>query len=546
SPALPAAAAAAPDPLEAPAAAIRVVSRDGGALRSAVAAASRFIDHPGTIRGLYDGSADRGSAAEPVAEGSSPSGSGLESSSGPRGHASGHHGIPTFRSLHAPVGERITHFYGNFADMMRDTMLPVVLVAALGLVAAGIASSRHESVRAQTYPLGFSEISQIEKDARYAGRGPIGPVTRYLTGTNDFVMKVMESYNEANDKSYIGRTAHEFAFNLDNRINYKFHRYEIQDYFKDLPGQAQAARAELAPFVRAKADIDAADAHLSRAWRESHTNHYHTHRWTTTEKNADGKGTHEEPHEEQVYDDTTHSYTYDAAEGAAGSAQLSAAIAADGALNFTETIPTASKTNAEGEYAADVSRKAERSKKGRLNEKELLAISQAWKTGSTLLNDLPAVESNWSALHGGAKDWSGARKTAQSDSYNTTSETDPGPEEYRVAKQVLGNGERFSEAVGEVIQGIDYTERNTPVVEKKVHQLIGAELDHVKGENPKKLTAEIVEISRNMYTTNFKKGLDFQRFRWDMVALLGALGALGGGLLGLLWKKMIGRFGWFK
>jgi hypothetical protein len=39
--------------------------------------------------------------------------------------------------------------------------------------------------------------------------------------------------------------------------------------------------------------------------------------------------------------------------------------------------------------------------------------------------------------------------------------------------------------------------------------------------------------------------LDFQRFRLDMLALISALGGIGGGLLGLLWKKLITRFGWF-
>jgi hypothetical protein len=30
-----------------------------------------------------------------------------------------------------------------------------------------------------------------------------------------------------------------------------------------------------------------------------------------------------------------------------------------------------------------------------------------------------------------------------------------------------------------------------------------------------------------------------------MLALFSVLGGLGGGLLGLLWKKLIDRFGWF-
>jgi hypothetical protein len=531
-----------------PAFGARVLARTGlaGAAPNGAAAGISAA----TLDGFFDGGAARRTLTAFAADASDfyPSRPMLHSR--PSERAEPHRGVPTFREVHVPWSHAFAHFYENFSEAMRETALPVVMLATVGLAIAGGISYHHESVRAQTYPLAFSEISQIEKDAQYAHRGPVGPMTRYLAGTNDLVMKILESYDAAHTKGSIMNADKTFANELDYRIEYKFHRYEIQNYLdkasKDnLATLAENARAELAPFVRAKAEIDSADEHLDKAWSASHVDHYHTRHYTVTVSNSSGKGTHTEPRSEEIYDNTTHSYDYDRREGAAAAAQLNAAIATDDVLAFNETIPTASQTNAEGEYAAELSRRQAGELKGQLDVEAYKKISAIWKYGSTLWNNLPFIGSQWKILHGDAPEWSQAAGRARSESYVTASQSDSGPQEYQDAEKVLDDGRKFSASVGEILDGMDYTQKNTQVLSDKVHQLIAVELDHAKG-NPRKLSADIIEISRGMYAANFKNGLDFQRFRADMLVLFSLLGALIGGGLGVGYRALIDRFGWFK
>ena len=60
---------------------------------------------------------------------------------------------------------------------------------------------------------------------------------------------------------------------------------------------------------------------------------------------------------EQVYDHTIHTYDYYKKHGEAGAQQLNTLFEEIPALHLEEIIKTTSQTNADGEYAAEKSRK---------------------------------------------------------------------------------------------------------------------------------------------------------------------------------------------
>lgn len=54
-----------------------------------------------------------------------------------------------------------------------------------------------------------------------------------------------------------------------------------------------------------------------------------------------------------------------------------------------------------------------------------------------------------------------------------------------------------------------------------------------------------MELSREFYSLNMKAGFDVDRYRWWVVLLGFAFGAIGGGLLGKLWDYLGDRYGWY-
>ena len=435
----------------------------------------------------------------------------------------------------------------EFKDVLRTTKIEIVLGLALGLAVGLNISYKKENERASMIPLGFSEISQIERDAEVMGR-EVGHMTRLLTSTNDAAMKVFECWNLAHESTF--NVAHRFASELEYKMDssFKIHHYELNIFLEALPGQAKNALDELKEFTGVRNEFSSVNSSFGSAWDDIHIDHYHEECTTRTEcAGYDSDGSCESYQTVQdchpVYDYTTHTYTYHKQEGEEASARLDIALKGHPELVFKERILTASKTNADGEDAAESSRKV----KGRrimLKAEEYLGIANTWYTGSTLSRNLPVIYGNWKQLHTDTDDWRKAKETAHSDSYITYSPQDDGPKEFQIAERTLEHGQNLSNSIGEIASGIEYVKSNSLLLENKVKEFISIELDRKEG-NSKKLMQEIMAVSKQMYTLNFKAGFEVDRFRWLIVLGGGLLGAVAGSIAGL-GIDYIGNRLWFK
>ncbi|MDD5301951.1 MAG: hypothetical protein PHS14_02495 [Elusimicrobia bacterium] len=452
---------------------------------------------------------------------------------------------PKDDSGRAPWRRKVTEYKQRFVSWVSNTPSEILLIGVLGLAIGLGAGHKHESDREKHIPLAFSEIHQIERDAERAGMA-VGPLTRYLTSTSDMTMKVFEVWNESHANTYVGSNVHNFATELEYKMDpsFKFHRYEIFDFVRDLPAQADAATAQLSHLDQLRRGLSPVVNDFNRSWDDSHTDHYRTEYYTVTVDDGKGKS-HTETRSREVYDHTTHTYTYDRASGERASTGADALIARTGSLALTEVLHTASQTNAEGEYAAEKSR---RNANGgaRLSQDSLTKIANTWATGSTLMTNLPEADRLWAAFHGDANAWRAAKGTAHDDRYNTGSHADSGPREFQTAERALADGAGAEAKLGEILDGISFVKANTPKLEGMIRELIDVELHYKKdGTDTKKLMREILTLSQQMYQKNFNGGLEVDPYRKLMLLVYSLCGLGIGAALGAALDKASRKYRWY-
>lgn len=411
-----------------------------------------------------------------------------------------------------------------------ETPAEIFIGAGLGIILATGLAYNHEIKRETKIPLGFSEISQIELDAKEKGK-TIGSWTRYLTSVNDMTMKVFECWNESH-KNPFANQKYVFASELEERIDPtgRTHHYEIAHFLKSVPQEANSALSEIKEFIQIKKEIDPINSLFDKTWDDSHIDSYHPECNEVCTTDADGDSDcHEECH--QVYDHTTHIYNYTKRYGEKSSKSLDEFILLHPNLEFKEKILKTSKTNAEGEYVADISRDLPK-EKSRLNQGELLQVANTWYYGSTLNTNLPFIFSKMDNLKRNTDEWRSAKNTAHDDSYITFSHFDSGPREFQVVERTLENGRTLSKSIGEIVDSVQYTHDMIPSLERDIKEFIAVMKDKKEGD-AKKLSKKIMDTSKKIYSINFKNGFDVKRFRYGMLLMYAGIGCLGGGLVGL-------------
>ena len=436
----------------------------------------------------------------------------------------------------------------NARCFLRETSIEVALGATVGFFCATPFFMYHEYKLEGSIPLGFSEISQIEREAKQRGE-TVGPVTYFYAFTSDTPMKVFESWNEAHAKLPFFSFERDFARELEICVEptFKIHHYNLPALTKALPALAQQVTYELRDFKGAHYFSRQAADNFNEAWKDSHIDHYRTEYYTDTETYTDSDGkTHSRTvtKSRQVYDYTTHSYTYNRDAGERASDILDSFYQKYPSLAVKERMRRASTTNAEGEYAALKSRRAG-NRDPVLGRADYNKIAHTWIDGSTLQVNLSDIQSILPALHHEGHQWREAKKTARSTSYITYSHFDRGPKEFQIAEEALTNSRAIEKSIREIFEGIEYVKNFSPILEQKVRDFIDTEINYQKKGNSKKLRNEIIGISRTWYEKNFKKGFNVNPFRWYMIVLGGLAGAFVGSAAGAGINYLGDRYNWY-
>jgi hypothetical protein len=411
-------------------------------------------------------------------------------------------------------------WYGIAKHMIKTSPIEIALGAAIGLAVAAPWSYIHERERSMTIPLAFSEKTQIERDAKRKGI-EVGPLTAYLTSTNDAVMKVFECWNKSHEGIF-RQSKNAFAHELEMVIDptFKYHHYDLKDLLTSLPKESEAALVPLKDFVEVMKKAGVMNRFFRDAWSEDHDDHYKTETYTET----DSKGN-ITTHTREVYDYTTHTYIYRRVHGEAASQSLDALVREHSGQKLNERILRPSQTNAEGEYAAE--RSMLKSLREKFTHEQLLEIASTWNHGSTLNVNMPVVYSNLEKLNHDSVRWRTAKATARSAQYDTYSSSDSGPREFGIAKTTLSHGTELHTRIDEIVKGIQYVQINAPVLHQKVREYLNVTYFGQTGDR-ERLKTEIMDISRTIYASNFKRGLDTKPFRGYLVFLIALAGTLAG------------------
>jgi|GEM_PF-1481341 len=432
-----------------------------------------------------------------------------------------------------PIGDNIYKYrFYNFSMGLMSYFRALGFVGAVaGAIATGTVAYKHEALRARKIPLAFSEKTQIESDLEVEGK-ETGPITRFLTSTNDACMKVFEAYN----KSQETEGKQDFAEGLrvaSNRELSPYH-YTLSDLLANLPQEADLVLSELKLISLVNDEIKQVNKNFDDAWTESHTDNYHYRPKIVTRRDSEGH-VRSETKMERVYDDTTHSYWYHSEAGEAAASGLQMLISLYPNIRIEEIIPTASKTNPDGEAAANQSMEHPKERPG-FDKVELLEIAGKWNSGATINKRLPEIYNNWDFLKEDLQKWLAAKQTVRDTSYKTNWRSDSGPTEYRVANDALDHGKKLSADAEAVFEGIDFVKENSPGLHEKIKNLVAGIGDADDIEE------EIMDTAKNMYRMNFEDGFDVDRFRKWYVGLFALLGLVGGGLAGRTARKMAGRY----
>ncbi|MCA9478602.1 MAG: hypothetical protein KC535_05635 [Nanoarchaeota archaeon] len=426
------------------------------------------------------------------------------------------------------ASESFKNFKKSFLRRLRTSAIEVAIFASLGVSSALMMAHQHENERKKTIPLAFSEIGQLIRDTQKK-EDTLSLVNEYLPKTNDLCMKIFEAYDESNSLGGLSHTR--FANELDHHMNLNnIYRYNLRDLIKEVPVLSGKILEEKKQFVVARDFSKVLEGVSSGIWSEYHHDNYHTE--TTTYTDSDG-----EEHEEsvQVYDDTDHSYTYHRNKG-----ELSSELGFEFLEKFPdltiEDLSLASKTNADGEYAAEKTRKNKKS----FDEKDYLNFSRKWYAGSTLVLSAREIEDDYAALQKDVPDWERNKSTARSTSYTTTSSTDSGPKEYRSANRLHGSAYSMKQDLNEFVLSLEKTRDEVAqlegMIDKYIHDAYGFSEFSSNFQKKRVLANERKEIlgtAKDIYRSTFKDGVDLHDYRVWYVALLGLAGLLGGAAIGV-------------
>jgi hypothetical protein len=417
----------------------------------------------------------------------------------------------------------------KFRDLIRSYDLPSIMTVTtiISFIITLVIFLPKEFKHAKLIPLGFSEIEQIEIDAA-RNKKPVDVLTEHYAKKNDVLNKIFECWNTSLDYGLFGNNNESFARELEARSQ-KIYKYEF-DLLDDLPKISDRALLYLKNWIALMPSLAAVNKRFSVIWKYHKEDNYHTEIVSSTDSKGNTTTT-----TRQVYDDTDHYYTYFKPEGELGYKEIDKMIKYFPILTWPGRLLNSSRTNAEGEYAADKSR---RKISDRQDQQTLLQISRQWNSGS-LYNSLRSEILEYNRLSALKDLWKKHKKTAKTISYNTNYTHDDGPEEYQSAENIRILSSSVLSAINQLVGSIKNTKSAMPYLKSLINAYIAVALDGKKG-NVSELQDKIMEVAKSQYKENFPQGIDLDTFRYGLMLLWMLIGIMIGAGIGYLLKLVIG------
>jgi len=426
-------------------------------------------------------------------------------------------------------------------DLVRKTSIEILVLGTIGVFAGGGLGIYDEITRGQKIPLGFSEITQLEKDAlKKSPDGKVGEITENYAKTNDMAMNVFEAWNLTNkkinldfDKSF----AQELEFKVDP--TFRTHHYNLSSFFSSMEEIGNRALEKMKDLSRLEKGSQQTGSQFGEVW--DYSSYDTTHQECTTVESCNSEGecsSHEECH--TVCDHTTHVYNYHKQEGEEAMKILDEVLEKNRGFKFPEELQIVKSTNADGEYAAETS-SDEKDKKNYNDKLALLKKANMWNFGSTYNSNQDEILTLWHGLPNEAEKWRRDKNTAQDETFITPCMMHESPKEFDSAEKIRKDSNTLYKRLEEITGGVKFMTGNVSNLKRLVNEYIQASLDGAKG-SPRKLRRDLMKITKEIYKKNFKEGFDVDRFRWSIVLLYSFFGGLVGSGFGYGLDKLGNRY----
>ncbi|MEK6757622.1 MAG: hypothetical protein AABX88_00700 [Nanoarchaeota archaeon] len=438
------------------------------------------------------------------------------------------------KSFKEKIVDRLRHpsiIYSDVRNLFKNTPAEILVAGGIGLILGTGIMYHAEKAKEKMIPTPFSEIGQLERDAKYDNT-LLTPINHFLPSASDTYSKVAEAWNKSFLYTFYGDHSKQFAKELDIKMNLekKIYTYQLSDLLKILPERAKNVKEELKDFKDGSNRLKKTSGNFKNSWDRHFWENSHQQCHTST----DSEG-HTTISCITICDSYNYKWDYHPKFGEVASKSLDELLQKYLDMEYKNKIKLPSQTNAEGEYAAETSflKKIKQAKdpKATLTEKDYMWSATLWYTGSTFRNNLPLISSGWREITKMSDDWRTAKTKAKSQTATTPCYHVSDPEEYTIAMNAMEKTGEISKSIDEIFEGVNYAEINSPILERKIKKYIAIELDNEQGDS-KKEKEDIMNISKNIYTLNIKKGADVSPFKAINVILGGIVGAFGLGLIG--------------
>lgn len=412
---------------------------------------------------------------------------------------------------------RFSDVKNGFVHLIMTTKAEVVIGGLCLASLAGFINYDHqvEAARGQT-PVAFSEIGNLQQKAKEAEQ-TVSPLAIYYGATNDIAMQVFRADNishlqgSGDNKTF----ADALSEGLNARMGSSYQR--TQSHMSSFNKYADKARRALNPLVEVRDAAHPTQRYLTRAWDESHYDHYST--------DSDGNST---------YSGTTHTFRYNNKQGQLSVHLLNQFVQDYPEVRMDDRLPVVNRVSDYNQNAMRQSREKLIDSQ-ELTEKDYLDFANVWARGSNYGALLPGIYASHKGMKTFAPLWTAHSKTARSRTYRNWSRSHDGPKEFQTAQKALKHTKNMTGGVTKILQGIDFAEKEMPTLEGNIWRytdLYAASdyqpLTRSQTKEADQLRENIMETAREIYAKNFSGGFDVYPLKWKMVALWTVIGLVGG------------------
>jgi hypothetical protein len=424
--------------------------------------------------------------------------------------------IVIVKKYSAILWEKFTEFVRN-----NDPWVIMLILSTILLTIGLIIIIPKQLNKAKLIPLGFSEIEQIEIDAEKQ-KIVIDPITEYYAKLDDLLNKIFECNNKSLNYKLFKSNNEAFARELEARKN-KIWKYEF-DLFDIVPICADKVVLSLKNWIDLLPTLGNVCTQFGKNWKYESDDDYVT--VVTTSTDSKGNVT---ISSHQVYDHTHHYYTYYKKQGELSYQLGMKMLKYFPKIKWPGNMLKSSRTNAEGEYAIDRSRRVDRHNQG-----QLLEITRLWNFGSFYMISKNIIL-QYNNIYSEMKVWERCKDKAKSISYRTNSSHDEGPIEYQQSEYIKNLTLKIYTKISELQNSILTTKAHLPILKNKIREYIDVTLNGKKG-NSNKLKNEIIKLSKELYQRNYPEGIKLNTFDYWLVLLVAFIFACFGALIGFILK----------